>query len=179
MDYQLNEKIIFLDRDGVINKEVEYLHKIDDFIFINGVFEACTHFQNLGYGIVIITNQSGIGRGLYKNKDFKTLNKWMLEEFKDNDIEILDVFHCPHGPDSLCKCRKPMPGMLLEAKIKHKINMQDSWMIGDKEVDIIAANRAGIYNTILVKSGHEINETDSNAKYILESLYHSVRTILD
>ena len=179
MEYLLNKKAIFLDRDGVINKEINYLHKINDFIFIDGVFDACRYFQDLGYSIFIITNQSGISRKLYKEEDYHILTKWMVNEFKNNNIDILDVFYCPHGPESKCNCRKPKPGMLLEAKIKHKINMQDSWMIGDKEVDIIAANRAGIYNTILVKSGHEINEVDSNAKYILESIHHSDRTILD
>ena len=174
----MNTKAIFLDRDGVINKEISYLHKIDDFEFIDGIYSACHHFQNLGYAIVIVTNQSGISRNLYKEEDYQTLTIWMLEEFKKNDIEILDVFHCPHGPDSLCKCRKPMPGMLLEAKIKHKINMQDSWMIGDKEADIIAANSAGIYNTILIKGGHEINESDSDAKYILASTGQSIKIIL-
>ena len=179
MEYLLNKKAIFLDRDGVINKEVNYLYKISDFKFIDGIFKACQYFKKLNYSIVIVTNQSGIARNLYTEKDFQTLTNWMLDKFKENDIEILDVYHCPHEPDSLCKCRKPMPGMLLEAKIKHKINMQDSWMIGDKEADIIAANHAGIYNTILVKSGHEINEGNSNAKYILKSIHHSVQIILD
>ncbi len=174
----MNKKAIFLDRDGVINKEISYLHKIDDFEFIDGIYSACHHFQNLGYAIVIVTNQSGISRNLYKEKDYQTLTIWMLEEFKKNDIEILDVFHCPHEPNSLCKCRKPKPGMFLEARIKHTINMKNSWMIGDKETDITAANRAGIYNTILVKSGHKIKEADSKAKYILNSTIESIEIIL-
>ena len=172
-------KTIFLDRDGVINKEINYLHKIEDFEFINGIFETCQYLISLNYKIIIITNQSGISRNYYSENDFQNINNWMLSQFKKNDIDILDVFHCPHGPNSLCNCRKPKPGMLLEAKIKHKINMDDSWMIGDKEADIIAANSAGVYKTILVKSGHKINEVDSNAKYILKSIHHSVRTILD
>ena len=174
----MNKKAIFLDRDGVINKEISYLHKIDDFEFIDGIYSACHHFQNLGYAIVIVTNQSGISRNLYKEEDYQTLTIWMLEEFKKNDIEILDVFHCPHGPNSLCKCRKPEPGMFLKAKIKHTINMKKSWIIGDKETDIIAANKAGIHNTILVKSGHKINEVNSKAKYILKSTSESIEVIL-
>jgi|TARA_B110000211_G_scaffold221798_1_gene269837 D-glycero-D-manno-heptose 1,7-bisphosphate phosphatase len=179
MDYPLHKKTIFLDRDGVVNKEVNYLHKICDFKFIGGVFEACQYFQKLGYSIIIITNQSGIARNLYSVEDFQTLTIWMLKEFKKNGVEILDVFHCPHGPNSSCNCRKPKPGMLLEAKIKHKICMKDSWMIGDKETDIIAANSAGINNTILVKSGHKINEDKSNAKYIFTSIDQSIKTITD
>jgi len=163
-------KTIFLDRDGVINKEKKYLYKIEDFEFISGVFSACNHFNNLGYKIIIITNQSGISRKYYKESDYQILTQWTLNKFKKNNIDILDIFHCPHGPNSSCKCRKPRPGMLLEAKAKHNIIMGDSWMIGDKEADIEAANLAGIANTILVKSGHKINEADSNAKFILESI---------
>tara|TARA_B100000767_G_C19733325_1_gene522756 strand:- start:330 stop:857 length:528 start_codon:yes stop_codon:yes gene_type:complete len=163
-------KTIFLDRDGVINKEVNYLHKIQDFEFINGIFEACHHFKKLGYHIVIVTNQSGIARNIYKDKDYQILTIWMLEEFKKNNIEILDIFHCPHGPNSSCECRKPRPGMFLEAKIKHRIIMDSSWLIGDKESDIKAASNAGIDNTILVKNGHKIDESSSNAKFILESI---------
>ena len=171
-------KTIFLDRDGVINKEKNYLYKIEDFKFIDGVFESCKYLNNLGYSIIIITNQSGISRGYYSENDFQILTNWMRNEFQKNDINILDIFYCPHLPDSNCKCRKPKPGMLLEAKYKHNIDMQNSWLIGDKENDIIAANSSGITNTILVKSGHKINELDSNAKYILRSLNQSHQVII-
>ena len=172
-------KTIFLDRDGVINKEINYLHKIEDFEFINGVFEACQYLKRLDYKIIIITNQSGISRGYYSEKDFQIITNWMISEFKKKNIIILDVFHCPHLPESNCNCRKPKPGMLLEAKYKHNINMKNSWMIGDKEADIIAANSSGITNTILVKSGHKINELNSNAKYILESINQSNQVIVN
>jgi D-glycero-D-manno-heptose 1,7-bisphosphate phosphatase len=163
-------KTIFLDRDGVINKEINYLYKIEEFEFINGVFEACHYFNSLKYKIIIITNQSGISRGFYSDNDFLHLNKWMLDQFKKKNINILDVFYCPHSPELNCNCRKPMPGMLLEAKNKHQIDMKNSWMIGDKEDDIVAANSAGITNTVLVRSGHCIDESDSFAKYILNSI---------
>ena len=163
-------KTIFLDRDGVINKEVNYLHKIEDFEFIDGVFDTCQYFKSLNYKIIITTNQSGISRGYYTEIDFQKVTNWMLGQFKINNIEILDVIHCPHQPSDFCDCRKPKPGMLLKAQIKHKIDMKKSWMIGDKENDIKAANNAGIMNTILVKSGHEIDELNSNSKFILNSI---------
>ena len=94
----------------------------------------------------------------------------MLNQFKYKNINILDIFHCPHGPDSTCDCRKPKPGMFLKAKAKHNTDMEKSWMIGDKERDIIAANSAGIDNTILVRSSHIIDEPNSNAKFILDSI---------
>ena len=172
-------KTIFLDRDGVINKEINYLHKIDDFEFIDGVFETCQYLISLDYQIIVITNQSGISRGYYTEKDFQIITEWMIAEFQKNDIIILDIFHCPHLPNSNCNCRKPKPGMLLDAKYKHNIDMQNSWLIGDKEIDIIAANSSGITNTILVKSGHKINEIDSNAKYFLDSIQQSKQVILN
>ena len=170
-------KTIFLDRDGVINKEVNYLHKIDDFEFIDGIFNACLYFQNLGYKIIIVSNQSGIYRGYYNENDYKIITKWMLAQFKEKGITILDTFYCPHGPKSTCKCRKPKPGMFIEAKTKHNTDMKHSWMIGDKEVDIEAANAAGIKNTILVRSGHTIDESNSAAKFFLNSIKQSKQVI--
>jgi D-glycero-D-manno-heptose 1,7-bisphosphate phosphatase len=163
-------KVVFLDRDGVINKEVGYLNKVDDFEFIDGVFTSCLNFQSLGYQMIIVTNQSGIGRGYYDESDFHQLTKWMLTQFKQHGVNILDVFFCPHGPESDCDCRKPKPGMFLQANNKYDIDMKNSWMIGDKEADIQAANMAGISNTVLVKSGHQINEKTSKAKFILDSI---------
>ena len=170
-------KTIFLDRDGVINKEVNYLYKIEDFEFTNGIFDACKHFHALGYKTIIISNQSGISRGYYSESDYQILTKWMLKEFKHNNINILNVFHCPHGPDSTCDCRKPKPGMFLRAKTKYDINMNNSWMIGDTEADVKAANNAGIKNTILVRSGHKIDASKSNAKFILDSIEQSKQVI--
>ena len=170
-------KTIFLDRDGVINKEVGYLHKIEDFIFIDGVFEACLTFKKLNYRIIIVTNQSGIERGYFTLFDYKKLTKWMLNQFSKKNISILDVFFCPHGPKSKCDCRKPRPGMIIDAMNKYNIDLEKSWMIGDKETDIEAANLAGISNTILLRSGHKINESDSKSKYIIDSIKDSINLI--
>ena len=168
-------KTIFLDRDGVINKEINYLHKIDDFEFIDGIFDACLYFQNLGYKIIIITNQSGISRGYYTESDYQKLTHWMLNQFKYKNINILDIFHCPHGPNSTCDCRKPNPGMFLQAKAKHNTDMTKSWMIGDSERDIIAANKAGINNTIMLKTSN--NQSNSNTQIILDSILQTKQII--
>ena len=170
-------KTIFLDRDGVINKEVGYLHKIEDFIFIEGVFEACLSFKKLDYQIIIISNQSGIARGYFTLLDYEKLTKWMINKFSKKNISILDVFFCPHSPESKCSCRKPKPGMLVDAQNKYNIDLEKSWMIGDKETDIEAANLAGINNTILLRSGHLINESNSNAKFIIDSIKQSKEVI--
>tara|TARA_B110000008_G_scaffold264630_1_gene289061 strand:- start:1639 stop:2178 length:540 start_codon:yes stop_codon:yes gene_type:complete len=177
MDSRMLQKAIFLDRDGVINKELNYVFKIQHFVFIKGVFETCKYLINLGYKIIIITNQSGIARGYYSEQDFELLTNWMKNEFKKNGIIILDVIHCPHLPEANCQCRKPKPGMLINARDKHGIDMDSSWLIGDKEDDIVAANHSNISNTILVKSGHKINQNLSKAKYILDSIIDSKKVI--
>jgi len=169
----LSIKVIFLDRDGVINEEVGYLHKIKDFKFINGVMDSCNYFLSLGYQIIVVTNQSGIGRGLYKEEDFQIVNEWMLGKFEQQGVSILDVFFCPHGPNDNCYCRKPKPGLFIDAMEKYDIDMKKSWMIGDKEADIEAANNAGIIQTILVKSGHKINEEKTSATFILDSILNA------
>ena len=170
-------KTIFLDRDGVINKEVGYLHKVEDCIFIDGVFEACRFFQKLNYQIIIVSNQSGIARGYFTLFDYNKLTKWMLYQFYKQNISILDTFFCPHSPKSKCSCRKPEPGMIVNAISKYNIDVEKSWMIGDKETDIEAANLSGINNTILLRSGHIINESDSKAKHIIDSIKESINVI--
>ena len=163
-------KTIFLDRDGVINREINYLHKQDEFEFIDDIFSVCHLFKKLQYEIIIITNQSGIARGFYKESEYQNLTKWMIDQFNKQGIDILDIFHCPHGPESNCSCRKPKPGMLFAAKSKYNIDMTQSWMIGDKDSDISAANSAGIHQTIMLKSIHNDKNYDSSASYYINSL---------
>ena len=171
-------KSIFLDRDGVINRDTDYLHKIKEFEFLDGIFEACKHFQSLNFKIIIITNQSGIGRGYFSEIEYMKITKWMINELNKNDVKILDIFHCPHAPESNCDCRKPKPGMFIAAKNKYNINMEESWMVGDSERDITAASLAGIKNTILVRSGHQTDKENSQAKYQLNSIKDIRNTIL-
>ena len=166
-------KVIFLDRDGVINQDVGYLHKIEDFKFIDGIFKSSKYFQSLGYRLIVVTNQSGIDRGYYQEADFHLLTKWMIAQFGHKEIDILDLFFCPHGPESTCKCRKPQPGMLLQARDRYGIDMASSWMIGDQESDVEAALAAGMSNTILVKSGRVIDESSTKAKFVLKSIEES------
>ena len=171
-------KTIFLDRDGVINKEIGYLYEINKFEFIDGIFDACKHFQEVGYEIIIITNQSGISRGLYSQNDYNALTTWMVNEFMSKGVSILDTVHCQHRPEEKCYCRKPLPGMFLKCKKSMNINMKLSWAIGDKETDIIAAKNAGISQTILVRSGHKIEEVNSQAKFIIDSIKESTSIVI-
>jgi D-glycero-D-manno-heptose 1,7-bisphosphate phosphatase len=169
-EYQLKKKAIFLDRDGVINKEKNYLYKISDFEFIDGVFDMCKYLINLDYSIVVVTNQSGIARGYYQEIDYEIIMSWMIDQFSFNGINILDIFHCPHSPDSNCSCRKPKPGMIIEAKNKHNINLAKSWLVGDSERDIEAANSAGIENTVIVRAGYKTHDSLTQAKFRIGSL---------
>ena len=162
------QKAIFLDRDGVINIEKEYLYKIEDFEFISGVIEAMKYFQDKGYLLFIITNQSGIGRNYYTKDDFNTLTSWMQEVLKKQNINISQVEFCPHTPTDNCTCRKPLTGMIDNILENFDIDLENSWLIGDKSSDILCANNANIKNTIQVKSGHKFD--NSNADFVIDSL---------
>lgn len=141
-----------MDRDGVINVDKSYVYKVEDIEFIDGIFDLCQAYQNKDYDIIIVTNQAGIARGYYTEDDFIKLMDWMKKEFKKRGINILDVFYCPHHPDFTgeCDCRKPKPGMILEAAKKHNIDLQNSILIGDKMSDIEAGKNAGIGLNILI-----------------------------
>jgi len=166
----LKIKVIFLDRDGVINEDFGYVHKIKNFKFTHGALDSCKYFLSLGYQIIVVTNQSGIARGLYTESDFHILNKWMIAKFQQEGVNIFDVFFCPHGPDDNCNCRKPKPGLFKIAQEKYDIDMNLSWMIGDKEADIEAAHKAGISQTMIVKSSQKINLEETKASHILDSI---------
>ena len=147
----MSRPALFLDRDGVVNIEKNYLHKIEDFEFIDDIFALCKKYQSLGYLIIVVTNQSGIARGYYSEEDFELLTRWMVDVFDRENIHISEVYHCPHHPDisGACSCRKPEPGMLLEAAKKYNIDLENSLLVGDSERDITAAHRAGLKETYL------------------------------
>ncbi len=170
-------KAVFLDRDGVINVEKDYTHKIEDFEFLPGVFEAVKSFNEKGYIVVVVTNQSGIGRGYYTDEDFQKLTEYMKKEFENNGAKIAAVYYCPHSPEDGCECRKPEPGMLLAAKNDFDIEMESSWMIGDKEGDIEAALASGITNTVLVRSGHKIDEKSTKATFVVNGVFDTITLI--
>ncbi|MGZ5207504.1 MAG: D-glycero-beta-D-manno-heptose 1,7-bisphosphate 7-phosphatase [Sulfuricurvum sp.] len=161
-------KALFLDRDGVVNVEKNYLHKIEDFERIDGIIEICRAYQDNGYLIIIVTNQSGISRGYYTHEDFAILSEWMVEYFKTLGVTITHIYHCPHHEsiDGVCECRKPEPGMFLEAQKEYDLDMAGSVMIGDNERDIEAALRAGVGMNILLSD----TVTPSKANKIIHSL---------
>jgi D-glycero-D-manno-heptose 1,7-bisphosphate phosphatase len=172
-----SNKAIFLDRDGVINaNEPEYVHKIKDFKFVRGAIPALKKLSKTDYKIIIITNQSGIGRGYYTIKDFKKLNSWMLKKLKKEGIRIDKVYFCPHKPEDNCNCRKPKPGLILKALEDFDINLSKSWLIGDDVKDVILGRSMNIKT---IKIGKKMpKELKLEPNYYAKNLLEAVNIIL-
>ncbi len=165
-------KAVFLDRDGIINVDKSYLYRVEDFEFCDGIFDSLKHFQKLGYMLIVVTNQSGIGRGYYSENDFQKLTSWMVQELQNQGITISQVYHCPHDPQENCTCRKPKIGMFEKALKEFGIDMKNSWMIGDKSSDMEAAINANIPNTILVNT-----LTCKEAKFCVKTILDTIELI--
>ena len=142
----------FLDRDGVINVDHGYVSRWEDFEFLPGVPEALRSLGKAGYQLIVISNQSGIGRGFYSEADLEELNRRIAHHLQELwAIEMTGFYHCPHHPtDALgdyltrCECRKPAPGMILRAAEEHNIDLAGSLLVGDKRSDIEAGKAAGV-----------------------------------
>lgn len=146
---------VFLDRDGTINVEVNYLHRVDDFVMIPGVAEAIARLNRDGWPVIVVTNQAGIARGLYDVAALEGLHAHLQQALAQHGAHIDAFYFCPHHPDFTgpCTCRKPEPGMLLKAAEDHGIDLARSWLIGDSLGDIGAGRAAGCH-TILVRTGY-------------------------
>lgn len=149
-------KALFLDRDGIINKDGNYLYKIEDIEFVEGIFTLLKTAQEQGYMLFVVTNQTGVCRGYYTEADVEKLHKWMSAEFDAEGIHIEKFYHCPHHPDYTgpCSCRKPEPGMILTAAQEYRIDLGKSVIIGDKNSDVEAGYNAGLGFKILMRSGY-------------------------
>ena len=172
------EKAIFLDRDGTINVEKDYIYKSEDLVFEEGTIEALKTFKNLGYILIVVSNQSGIARGYFTEKDLNIFNSNMNEILKKNGVEITEFYCCPHHPDGIgeykkvCECRKPNNKMIEDAIKKYNIDREKSYMIGDKTSDIGAGFKSNL-KTILVKTGYglkDMEKIDKNKTLICENL---------
>ena len=138
-------KAVFLDRDGTINFNREgYVREVSHFIFVPGAIEALKKLSKTGYKIIIITNQSAIGRKVLTQSGLKKIHNWMVASLKKHGARIDGIYYCWHHPDDGCSCRKPEPEMFLRAAKDFGINLSKSWMIGDDQKDVIAAKRANI-----------------------------------
>lgn len=167
-------KVAFLDRDGVINEDPGYIYKSDDFRFCEGTLEALKLLQSGGYALMIMTNQSGIGRGYYTEADYHQLTQWYLNQLAQAGIAISDIFYCPHTPDDHCDCRKPKPGLFEQALAKYPIDKEASFMVGDKQSDLDAAYAAGIARGY--KIGQSEPEQEKRQPVSYKNLFHIVTT---
>ena len=172
------KKAIFLDRDGTINVEKDYIYKSEDLIFEEGTIEALKTFKNLGYILIVVSNQSGIARGYFTEEDLNIFNNNMNEILKKNGVEITEFYCCPHHPDGIgeykkvCECRKPNNKMIEDAIKKYNIDREKSYMIGDKTSDIGAGLKSNL-KTVLVKTGYglkDMEKVDKNETLICENL---------
>lgn len=142
---------LLLDRDGVINQDSGYVHTIEAFEFLPGIFELVRHATQSGYPVVIVTNQSGIGQGLYDEAAFQQLTRWMAERFRETGGEIAGVYHCPTHPERGLGAyrresidRKPNPGLFLRARDELGLDLGRSVLVGDRRTDLQAGRRAGV-----------------------------------
>ncbi|MFZ2301196.1 MAG: HAD family hydrolase [Gallionella sp.] len=156
-----NRPALFLDRDGVINEERDYVHRIEDFMFIEGVFDLCRSAMAAGMSIVVVTNQAGIGRGYYSEDQFHALTGWMRDRFSEQDVVIDAVYFCPFHPDHGIGRyrldsfdRKPNPGMILRAGDELGLSLGSSILVGDKASDISAARAANLGMAVLLAPPH-------------------------
>lgn len=154
------ERIIFLDRDGTVNEEVNYLYRTEDLKLLPGVPAAIRLLKEQGYRIVVVTNQAGVARGYYTEADVEALHGYMNGLLREQGAEIDHFFYCPHHPEHgigayrrQCHCRKPETGMFEMAEQYYEVDREHSWMIGDKLIDILAGKNYGVH-TALVGTGY-------------------------
>lgn len=158
-------KAVFIDRDGVITQDPpHYAHRIDQLRLIDGSGPAIKRLNDQDFKVIVITNQSGVAKGFYEEKDIEIFNKEMIRQLKQFNAHIDAILYCPHHPEATvrkyqidCDCRKPKPGMLLEGGKKFNVNFGSSFLVGDKWSDIEAGRAVGC-RTILVKTGHGLQE---------------------
>jgi len=153
----------FIDRDGVVNVERHHVYRIEDFELLPGVIDGLRRLAAHGYALVVVTNQAGIAKGLYGEPDYERLTAHMRGLLAAQGVQLAGVYHCPHHPHGTvpaytrsCACRKPAPGMLLQAAAELALDLPRSVLVGDKPSDTAAGRAAGVACTVLVESGHAL-----------------------
>ncbi len=163
-----SRRAVFLDRDGVLNENRGYVHRPEDFHWLPGAIHALHALKHAGWRLVVVTNQSGIARGLFGPAEYDNLTSWMHADLAAHHVALDGVYHCPHLPDAAlaawcrhCDCRKPAPGMLRRAARDLRLDLAACVMIGDKPSDIAAGRAAGVAACIRVAAAHELGAHDS------------------
>ena len=178
------QRAAFLDRDGVINVDHAYVHDREHFEWVPGVLEGARALVDAGFILVIVTNQSGIGRGYYTEADFRRLTDWMRGVFAESGAPIADVRFCPHHPEKAlgsyrmdCGCRKPRPGMILDAAHELNVDLSRSIIFGDKPGDCTAGRAAGLPERVLLGTDGKFEpECSGDATHAARDLLSAVRS---
>jgi D-glycero-D-manno-heptose 1,7-bisphosphate phosphatase len=179
-------RLVFLDRDGTINVDKGYVHRVEDFEFLPGAVEALKRLRLAGIEIIVVTNQSGIARGLYTEADLAAVNAHMTAELLRHGVTLAGIHYCPHHPDAsvpryclACDCRKPRPGLLLAAMRERGMGPGEAVMIGDKRSDIDAGIAAGLASTYLVQTGRAaVGGHGTLARHVVADLRSAVDHII-
>ncbi len=174
-------KAIFLDRDGTVNNDPGYVHKVGDFGLLPGAAEGLKLLKKKGFKLFFITNQSGIGRGYYTEEDFHKFNNHVLAELKKEGIEIEKTHFCPHHPDEECDCRKPNPKIIRDVASEFDIDLKKSFTIGDHPSDMLLGKNAGI-KTVYVLTGHgwkHLEKLKEKPDFIADNLLKAAEWIVE
>ncbi len=168
-------KAVFLDRDGVINVDIEYLHEPEKFKLAPKVLEACTLLAQHDYAIILVTNQAGIGLGYFEHEDFYRINRKMFKELSPSGIQLDRIYYCPHAFSEPCQCRKPNPGMIERGFRELNLIREGSWMIGDRATDIEAGQKSSL-KTILIGDAEGAQcHPDYQADNLLQAVEHLLK----
>lgn len=172
-------KAVFLDRDGVINRkaktEGDYVTCWQEMDILPGVSESIAQLNQAGFKVIVVTNQRAVAKGLITVQDLESLHHHMCAYLSSRGAHIDAVYYCPHGLQPPCACRKPQPGMLLEAARTRDIDLEASWMVGDSEKDVQAGRRAGCRTA---RVGPDFRSIASDADLVADSLLSATRNIL-
>ena len=182
----MSRRAAFIDRDGVLNEERAFVHRIEDFVFLPGAIEALRALERAGYRRVVVTNQSGIARGLYTEADYQRLTDQVRERLRGEGVTLDAIEYCPHLADAplaqyrrACECRKPAPGMLLKAIRALDLDPAGSFLVGDRLTDVQAGRAAGIGRCFLVRTGYALSgEAIGAADAVYADLLACVRDVL-
>lgn len=180
----MGEKAVFIDRDGTINVNTEYLNTIEEFEFYPGVCEGINKLNQAGFKIIVITNQSAIARDFLTEKKLKKIHKYMINQLKKYNAEVDDIYYCPHHPDENCDCRKPGTLLLEKAIREHNLDPKKSYMIGDRALDVIAAQKIKAKGIIVPEPKNrenalkEMKEKQVKPDYLCDSFKKAVSWIL-
>jgi D-glycero-D-manno-heptose 1,7-bisphosphate phosphatase len=181
----MDHKVVFLDRDGVINHDSDgFIRCVADFLFLPRSLSALRLLTENGFDVILISNQSGVGRRIITPENLAAIHQYLIETVKKNGGRIRDIFCCPHAPEDGCDCRKPKPGMLFKARDAHGIELSKTAMVGDKVIDIDCARSAGCQKAILVRTGHgaaaekALADRGEPADYLADDLYDAACYLL-